>query len=223
MIPVMLDSGARVVAPDLFGFGRSDKPVQDCTYTFHLHRTFLLRLVEHLALRNITLVVGDWGRTLGLTLPVDPGLRSRLDRLLVMNTSLPVGEPLGPHFYQWPSLVRSTPDLPVGQRIRAAAPQLTDQEMAAYDAPYPDSRFQAGARTFPDLAMVEPEMEGTAEAQEALTFWAEEWAGQTSWLSEKKIRTWQRCTRCAARSGGVRNRWSSQKPATSSKRAGASR
>ncbi len=94
-----------------------------------------------------------------------------------MNTVLPVGKPLGPHFYEWRSLVRNTPDLPVGKWIRDAAPQLTDQEVAAYDAPFPDSRFQAGARTFPDLAMVEPEMEGVAESQAALRFWKEEWSG----------------------------------------------
>lgn len=179
MIPVMLESGARVIAPDFFGFGRSDKPVQDAAYTFHFHREFLLRLVEHLVLRNITLVVQDWGGTLGLTLPVDPGFRSRLDRLFVMNTVLPVGEPLGPHFYEWRSLVRSMPDLPVGQLIRNITPPLTDQEMAAYDAPFPDSRFKAGVRTFPDLAMVEPGMEGVAEAKAARQFWAEEWAGQS--------------------------------------------
>jgi len=179
MIPVMLESGARVVAPDFFGFGRSDKPVLDSTYTFHFHREFLLRFVEHVALRAITLVVQDWGGTLGLTLPVDIGFRSKLDRLFVMNTVLPVGKPLGPHFYEWRSLVRSTPDLPVGQWIRATAPQLTDQETAAYDAPFPDTRFQAGARTFPDLAMVEPEMEGVAEAEAALRFWTEEWSSQS--------------------------------------------
>jgi len=96
-----------------------------------------------------------------------------------MNTVLPIGEPLGPHFYEWRSLVRNTPDLPVGQWIRDTAPQLTDQEMAAYDAPFPDSRFQAGARTFPDLAMVEPGMEGGAESRAALKFWAKEWSGQS--------------------------------------------
>ncbi len=179
MIPVMLESGARVVAPDFFGFGRSDKPVQDSAYTFHFHREFLLRVVERLALRNIALVVQDWGGTLGLTLPVDPGFRSKLDRLLVMNTVLPVGEPLGPHFYEWRSLVRNTPDLPVGQWMRDSGAQLTDREVAAYDAPFPGRRFQAGARTFPDLAMVEPEMDGVAEARAALRFWTEEWSGRS--------------------------------------------
>ncbi len=179
MMPGLLASGARVVAPDFFGFGRSDKPVQEAAYTFHFHRDFLLRLVEHLALRHITLVVQDWGGTLGLTLPVEAGFRARLDRLFVMNTVLPVGQPLGPHFYEWRALVRSLPDLPVGQTIRAVTPQLTDQEMAAYDAPFPDSRFKAGARTFPELAMVAPDMDGVAEAQAALRFWGEEWAGPT--------------------------------------------
>ena len=115
MIPVMLESGARVIAPDFFGFGRSDKPVEDSTYTFHFHREFLLRFVEHLAPRNITLVVQDWGGTLGLTLPVEVGFRYKLDRLFVMNTILPIGKPLGPHYYEWRALVRSVPDLQVGQ------------------------------------------------------------------------------------------------------------
>jgi len=179
MLPALLESGARVVAPDFFGFGRSDKPVQDSTYTFHFHRGFLLKFVEHLALRNITLVVQDWGGTLGLTLPVDPGFRSKLDRLLVMNTVLPVGKPLGPHFYEWRLQVRNTPDLPVGQWMRDSGAQLTDAEVAAYDAPFPNSRFQAGARTFPDLAMVEPDMEGVTETKAALNFWTEEWSGQS--------------------------------------------
>jgi haloalkane dehalogenase len=179
MIPVMLESGARVIAPDLFGFGRSDKPVHDSNYTFHFHRSFLLRFVEHVAARNITLVVQDWGGILGLTLPVDVGFRSKLKRLFVMNTLLPVGEPLGPHFYEWRSQVRKMPDMPVGEVIRSITPQLTDQEVAAYDAPFPDIRFKAGARMFPELAMIEPGMEGVAEAEAALRFWTEDWAGQS--------------------------------------------
>ena len=179
MIPAFVESGARVVAPDFFGFGRSDKPVEDAAYTFSFHREFLLRLVERLDLGNITLVVQDWGGTLGLTLPVDRGFRERLKRLFVMNTVLPVGEPLGPHFYEWRAQVRNTPDLPVGQWMRDSGAQLTDREMAAYDAPFPDRRFQAGARVFPDLAMVEPQMDGVAEAQAARRFWSEDWAGRS--------------------------------------------
>lgn len=179
MIPVFLGAGARVVAPDFFGFGRSDKPVDDSAYSFHFHRNFILRLVEHLDLRNITLVVQDWGGTLGLTLPVDPAFRSRLTRLIVMNTVLPAGEPLGPHYDEWRSFVRNTPDLPVGQLMRQITPPLTHAEAAAYDAPFPDRRFKAGARSFPELAMIEPHMEGVAEARAALRFWAEDWSGSS--------------------------------------------
>ena len=178
-MPVMLESGARVIAPDFFGFGRSDKPVQDSSYTFNFHREFLLRFVEHVAPRNVTLVVQDWGGTLGLTLPLDLGFRSKLDRLWVMNTVLPVGKPLGPHYDEWRSLVRKMPDLPVGQLIRHITPHLTDQEVAAYDAPFPNSRYKAGARAFPELAMVKPGMEGAAEAKAALKFWSEEWSGES--------------------------------------------
>ena len=75
MIPVFLETGARVVAPDLLGFGRSDKPAREADYSFDFHRNYLLRLVERLDLTRVTLVVQDWGGLLGLTLPVDPGLR----------------------------------------------------------------------------------------------------------------------------------------------------
>lgn len=179
MIPVLLESGARIVAPDFFGFGRSDKPVHESTYTFHFHRDFLLRFVAYTECRKITLVVQDWGATLGLTLPVDPNFRPKLDRLILMNTVLPVGKPLGPHFDEWRSTVRKMPDLPVGQMIRQITPQLTEQEVAAYDAPFPDTSFKAGARRFPELAMVEPEMEGVAEALAAVRFWSEEWTGKS--------------------------------------------
>lgn len=86
---------------------------------------------------------------------------------------------MGPHYYEWQSLVRNTTDLPVGQWMRDAEPRLTDEEMAAYDAPFPDRSFQAGARTFPDLAMVSPEMEGVPEARAARAFWRDVWTGQS--------------------------------------------
>ena len=179
MIPILVRSGARVLAPDLFGFGRSDKPIQDSAYTFQFHREFLLRFVEYAECRNVTLVMQDWGATLGLTLPVNPGFRARLSRLIVMNTVLPVGKALGPHFYEWREMVRTMPDLPVGQMIRKVTPQLTDEQTAAYDAPFPDVRYKAGVRVFPELAMVEPEMDGVAEAQAAVRFWSEEWSGES--------------------------------------------
>src|SRR6476660_1836133 len=91
MIPVFLAAGGRVVAPDFFGFGRSDKPVDQAVYSFDFHREHLLRLVERLDLTRITLVVQDWGGLLGLTLPMDAGFAPRLSRLVAMNTGLAVG------------------------------------------------------------------------------------------------------------------------------------
>ena len=179
MIPPFLASGARVVAPDLFGFGRSDKPVNQRDYSFTFHRDALLRLVERLDLRNITLVVQDWGGLLGLTLPVDPGFRGRLSRLIVMNTGLGVGTTPSEGFLAWKEYALSTPDLPIGSLIARGTPHLTEAEIAAYDAPYPAPEYKAGAQVFPALVPVSPEMEGVAESRAAAAFWSGEWAGPT--------------------------------------------
>ena len=112
MIPVFLESGARVIAPDLLGFGRSDKPVEQSDYTFHFHRNYLLELVKRLDLKNVTLVCQDWGGLLGLTLPVDDDFRPRLSRLLVMNTGLGLGRGMTEGFKAWKNYALSTPDLP---------------------------------------------------------------------------------------------------------------
>ena len=102
MLPVFVAAGQRVVAPDFFGFGRSDKPIDEAFYTFNRHRDMLVEFVRALELRNATLVVQDWGGLLGLTLPMDmPGVFSRL---IVMNTALGTGDsPLGEGFLAWRS------------------------------------------------------------------------------------------------------------------------
>lgn len=179
MIPVFLASGARVVAPDFFGFGRSDKPVRDEDYGFHFHRDFLLRLIERLELRRIVLVVQDWGGLLGLTLPVDEGARARIDGLVVMNTTLAVGEPLTPGFDGWRAYAESQPDLAVGALMRRGTPVLSETDIAAYDAPFPDARYKAGVRAFPRLVMTSPDMPGVAESRAARDFWANAWEGQS--------------------------------------------
>ncbi len=179
MIPIFLSSGARVVAPDFFGFGRSDKPVADGDYTFHFHRDSLLRLIEALDLKKITLVVQDWGGLLGLTLPVAKGMRERFERVVIMNTTLATGESAGEGFLAWRAYMAKTPDLAVGKLMRRGKPDMTEAEGAAYDAPFPDATYKAGVRKFPQLVMVEPEMQGVAESKEALEFWAKEFTGKT--------------------------------------------
>jgi pimeloyl-ACP methyl ester carboxylesterase len=179
MIPVFLGSGARVVAPDFFGFGRSDKPADEADYSFAFHREFLLRLVERLDLRDITLVVQDWGGLLGLTLPVDPAFRDRLSRLIVMNTTIAVGAAPSDGFVAWRAYCKATPDLPIGRIIKRGTPFLSEAEVAAYDAPFPDSAYKAGARAFPQLVMTDPSMAGVEESRQALRFWSQQWDGPT--------------------------------------------
>ncbi len=179
MIPVFLASGARVICPDLFGFGRSDKPTQAQTYTFDFHRDHILRLVEYLNLTDITLVVQDWGGLIGLTLPVDDGFRSRLSRLIVMNTTLGLGQSPGKGFDDWKTYAVNTPEFRAGKIIAAGTPHLTEREIAAYDAPFPDASFQAGARRFPALVPVSPEMDGVELSTRAASFWQNDWRGDT--------------------------------------------
>ena len=179
MIPVFLESGARVVAPDLLGFGRSDKPVKQSDYSFDFHRNYLLALVERLNLPNITLVVQDWGGLLGLTLPVDPAFKARLERLIVMNTGLGVGSSPGEGFIAWKNYALSTPDLPIGSLIARGTPHLTPAEIAAYDAPYPSPEYKAGAQIFPALVPVSPDMAGVEVSRAAAAFWSSEWRGES--------------------------------------------
>lgn len=179
MIPPFLASGARVVVPDLLGFGRSDKPVDDAFYTFHRHRNTIIDLIRRLELRNLTLVVQDWGGLLGLTLPVERDIRARIARLIVMNTAIAVGEPLGPGFDAWRTYAGSTRDMAVGQLLLRAQPGLTKAEAAGYDAPFETVEYKAGVRTFPKLVMTEPGMDGVETSRQAAEYWKTEWRGPT--------------------------------------------
>ncbi|MFC7332870.1 haloalkane dehalogenase [Rhodocista pekingensis] len=175
MLPVFAEAG-RVVAPDLFGFGRSDKPVDDGWYSFTRHRDSLLRFVEALDLRDITLVCQDWGGLLGLTLPVD--MPDRFSRLIVMNTGLGTGEhSLGEGFEAWKAYNRSQPDMDVAKLIRRATPVLTEAEAAAYGAPFPDVRYKAGVRRFPELVPASPDADGAAVSRRARDFLKTAWNG----------------------------------------------
>lgn len=178
MIPVFTGAGHRVVAPDLFGFGRSDKPVDDAVYTYDFHRESLMRLVERLDLRGITLVGQDWGGILGLSLPMD--LEDRFSRLLVMNTAIPIGQPISDGFAFWKSFAATAPEIPVAGLICSDAAGATNLlDALAYDAPFPDDRFKAGVRRFPQLVPVEPGMAGVEEGQRARAFWSKEWSGES--------------------------------------------
>jgi haloalkane dehalogenase/tRNA(adenine34) deaminase len=178
MLPVFTAAGHRVVAPDLFGFGRSDKPIDDLVYTFSFHRQTLVRFIERLDLANVTLVCQDWGGLLGLTLPMDmPG---RFTRLLVMNTALATGDvPLGKGFLDWRAWSNAHPDMDVATLLGRACPHLTQGERNAYAAPYPDARYKGGVRRFPNLVPDNPGAEGAAISRRARDFLGKQWSGQT--------------------------------------------
>jgi pimeloyl-ACP methyl ester carboxylesterase len=178
MIPVFTAAGHRAVAPDFFGFGRSDKPAEESAYTFDFHRAFLIQFIERLDLRRITLVVQDWGGLLGLTLPMD--LPGRFERLLLMNTALATGEhSLGPGFLAWRDYVARNPDLSCSKLLQRTCPQLTPAEAAAYDAPFPDASYKAGVRRFPPMVPDRPDAEGAATSRRAVEFWRTQWTGQS--------------------------------------------
>ena len=178
MIPAFVGSGARVVAPDLYGFGRSDKPRDEGWYTFMRHRDALAAFVERLDLRAITLVCQDWGGILGLTLPMD--MPERFARLVVMNTALGTGEaPLGEGFLAWRAWSNKNPDMDIAKLLKRACPHLSDAEAAAYAAPYPDATFKAGVRRFPNLVPDAPDADGAALSRRARDWLRDEWRGTT--------------------------------------------
>lgn len=176
MAPVFLAGGNRVVAPDFFGFGRSDKPVDDAVYTFDFHRNYLKALIERLDLKNITLVCQDWGGLLGLTLPME--YPDRFDRLIVMNTTIAIGELPSEGFAQWKAFSAANPDLDVTALMKRGTPILSDAEAAAYGAPFTDETSKAGVRRFPEMVMIEPGMEGIETSKKALDFFRNGWMGK---------------------------------------------
>lgn len=177
MIPEFLRTGARVVVPDLFGFGRSDKPVDDNVYTYTFHRQSLMALIEALDLRNVTLVVQDWGGILGLTIP--PDMPDRFNRLLAMNTVLGLGGGTTEGFNAWRDFHGKNPDYDMAALFQKYVRGMSDAVAAAYAAPFPDARFRAGARRFPFLVMTEPEMEGVDVSRRAAAWWGSEWSGDS--------------------------------------------
>ena len=160
MIPVFAKAGHRVVAPDLVGFGRSDKPTERADYTYARHVAWLAATIEQLDLRQITLVCQDWGGLLGLRVVAQ--MPDRFTRIVVANTALPTGhQPMGDAFKAWRTFSQTVPDFRAGRIVYGGTEtKLTDAEQAAYDAPFPSDEFKAGARQFPMLVPDHPEDPG---------------------------------------------------------------
>ncbi len=176
MIPIFTASGARVVASDLIGFGKSDKPKKDSFHSFSWHRQSLLELVERLDLKNIVLVVQDWGGLLGLTLPM--AAPQRYKGLVVMNTTLATGElPLSPGFIAWRDMCAKNPAFDIARLFARGNPQMSPAECTAYMAPYPDTGHRAATRAFPPMVPEFADSDGAAVSREAMAFWQTQWSG----------------------------------------------
>jgi haloalkane dehalogenase len=162
----LVAKGHRVVAPDLIGFGRSDKPARVEDYTYERHVAWMSAWLLAKDLRDVTLFCQDWGGLIGLRLVA--AHPERFARVIVANTGLPVGAGDNEAFRAWLTFSQTVPELPVGAIVRAGTKHgLSDAEVAAYEAPYPEERYKAGARRFPTLVPVTPAHASVAENQAA--------------------------------------------------------
>ena len=157
MIPIIAGAGLRAVAPDLIGFGRSDKPDSQDDYTYQAHVDWTSAFVEQVDLRGITLVCQDWGGLIGLR--VLAAMPDRFARVVAANTFLPTGDAKpNEAFLRWQTFSQTAPALPIGNIVRGGCKtELSPEVIAAYDAPFPDDSYKAGARKFPALVPTRPD------------------------------------------------------------------
>jgi haloalkane dehalogenase len=167
MIPLIAEAGNRVIAPDLVGFGRSDKPAARNDYTYRRHVDWMQQVIEKLSLSRITLVCQDWGGLIGLRLVT--AAPQRFDRVVVANTGLPTGDrKMSEAFLEWQRFSRETAEFAVGSIVsRACHQRLSPAIIAAYDAPFPDETYKEGARIFPSLVPTTPDDPAAAANREA--------------------------------------------------------
>jgi tRNA(adenine34) deaminase len=178
MIPVFTGHHHRVVAPDLIGFGKSDKFKKASAHSFNFHRQVLMELIERLNLRNIVLVVQDWGGILGLTLPM--AMPERFVGLLVMNTTLTTGEKaLSDGFLRWRAWCKDNPDFDVGKLLMRGNRHLSANEVAAYNRPYTDKGHRAALHAFPPMVPEHLDSPGASIARQAEDFWRHHWQGES--------------------------------------------
>ena len=174
MIPPLAAAGLRVIAPDLIGFGKSDKPTRKSDYSYARHVHWMKTFIEQLQLNDITLFCQDWGSLIGLRVAIEN--EARFSRIAIGNGGLPTGDQAMPKmFYRWRAFARFSPWFPIGKIIqKATVTNLSNAVIAAYDAPFPSSRYKAGARAFPMLVPVTPD-DPASDANRAA------WAKLQSW------------------------------------------
>ncbi|MFQ5381576.1 MAG: haloalkane dehalogenase [Dehalococcoidia bacterium] len=174
MIPPLIEAGIRCIAPDLIGFGRSDKPVARSAYTYAGHVAWMKGFLDAIGAPPATLFAQDWGGLIGLRVAAEQP--HRFERIAIANTGLPVGRSIGEGFDRWLQMSQTMPVMDAGRMLQGAtqARELSEAEMDAYRAPFPDESYMAGARVFPTLVPITPEHGGVAEnlaAWEVLDRW----------------------------------------------------
>lgn len=174
MIPICSAAGHRVIAPDLIGFGKSDKPVNIGDYSYQAHMEWMKAFIEKLDLKNITLVCQDWGSLIGLRLAAEN--QDRFKAIVIGNGGLPTGDKAPPKAFKvWKNFALYSPWFPIAKIIEGASfNKLSRAERNAYDAPFPNKKYKAGTRAFPALVPVTPNNPATIanrEAWETLSKW----------------------------------------------------
>jgi haloalkane dehalogenase len=156
MIPPLVAAGYRTVAPDLVGFGRSDKPARTTDYSYRRMVAWTAATIDALDLQDITLFCQDWGGLIGLRILAEDG--DRFSRLVAANTGLPTGGELPEAFFRWQEFSQKVSKLPVGRIVNGATvSSLSRDVLAAYEAPFPDETYKAGARIMPSLVPTDPD------------------------------------------------------------------
>jgi len=155
MIPILAEHGFRVIAPDLIGFGKSDKPVEQSSYTYQKHMDWMTAFIKELNLNDILLFCQDWGGLIGLRLITE--MEKRFSMVVASNTSLPTGNFTMPEsFLKWRKFSQQSPKFDIGRVIDNGTVQpLAEEVLSAYNAPFPSEEYKAGARIFPSLVPID--------------------------------------------------------------------
>ena len=174
MVPIVSESGYRVIVPDLVGFGKSDKPINQEDYTYEKHVGWISSFIESLDLKNINLFCQDWGGLIGLRIVSEQGYR--FNRIIASNTSLPTGDFKVPKaFFNWQKFSQDTPVFNASKIVKSSCVnKISNEVQKAYDAPFPDETYKAGARRFPMLVPTspnDPSSQPNREAWEKLKNW----------------------------------------------------
>ena len=174
MVPIVSESGYRVIVPDLVGFGKSDKPINQEDYTYEKHVGWISSFIESLDLKNINLFCQDWGGLIGLRIVSEQGYR--FNRIIASNASLPTGDFKVPKaFFNWQKFSQDTPVFNASKIVKSSCVnKISNEVQKAYDAPFPDETYKAGARRFPMLVPTspnDPSSQPNREAWEKLKNW----------------------------------------------------